>query len=145
MLEAEDPLRPNSLLPVKPLPHDLCHGRDSLVLCWLRAASHFIHHQKFTFFLGKCPANFFLRAREQILGFAGQQILLQLWNITMLYLYMNSIKILTAMSNKNHCISWDMHKVYKTNNISLFDNCQHFFHSNLIFVVKNKRYRLTYF
>ena len=24
--QAEDPLRPDSPLPVKPLPHDLCHG-----------------------------------------------------------------------------------------------------------------------
>ena len=33
--QAEDPLRPDSPLPVKPLPHDLCHGRDSS--CWLLA------------------------------------------------------------------------------------------------------------
>ena len=26
--QAEDPLRPDSTLPVRPLPHDLCHGWD---------------------------------------------------------------------------------------------------------------------
>ena len=33
--QAEDPLRPDSPLPVRPLPHDLCHGWD--LLCWFPA------------------------------------------------------------------------------------------------------------
>ena len=32
---AEDPLRPDSPLPVRPLPHDLCHRWD--LPCWLLA------------------------------------------------------------------------------------------------------------
>ena len=36
--QAEDPLRPDLPLPVRPLPHDFCHGWD--LPCWLPAVGH---------------------------------------------------------------------------------------------------------
>ena len=40
--QAEVPLRPDLPLPVKPLPQDVCHGRDSL--CWLLTSLLIIKH-----------------------------------------------------------------------------------------------------